>query len=447
MEVPAGTYDASLDYGYAFYQWPTPVLVTAGSTSTLDHAFEGHGTVAGFVSSNGAPVANARVELREPPPQGCEMPGANCEQLDENYCMCEFEGRGFECHVHDPGMPEAQDCWWFDEGGGNAYTAADGTFNLRARQGTYTVTAYTPEVIDDPMNPDGEPGMGGGGSFAIGTLQASVFTCQTTELGAADTPIDVIPPGGSATVELTENLTIELSSIDGADAGTVSFVATNEEPIDEQPAGLIEVASLYYDFSSTVVFDEATICIPYDETTLQVPEADLAMLHYDDLLDPPAWVDVTASVDTVNDIVCGVAPHFSWYVLAQVESSDGDGDGVDDDVDNCAGDANADQADFDGDGEGDVCDADIDGDGVPNAFDDCAATPVDGATDEDGCDSAQRLDARCPADGSYRNHGKYVSCVSGETDAQVSIGLLTGAEADAIVSEAARSNVGKKNGK
>ena len=50
--------------------------------------------------------------------------------------------------------------------------------------------------------------------------------------------------------------------------------------------------------------------------------------------------------------------------------SDGDEDGVTNDRDNCQDVANADQADLDQDGKGDVCDADIDGDGVANEDDD-----------------------------------------------------------------------------
>ena len=52
--------------------------------------------------------------------------------------------------------------------------------------------------------------------------------------------------------------------------------------------------------------------------------------------------------------------------------ADDDGDGVDDAVDNCAQTMNADQADFDGDASGDACDSDDDGDGVPDETDNCA---------------------------------------------------------------------------
>lgn len=67
---------------------------------------------------------------------------------------------------------------------------------------------------------------------------------------------------------------------------------------------------------------------------------------------------------------------------------DGDGDGVCDPgaasggpsgctgVDNCPNTPNADQADFDSDGLGDVCDPDVDGDGVENGSDACEATVI-----------------------------------------------------------------------
>ena len=63
--------------------------------------------------------------------------------------------------------------------------------------------------------------------------------------------------------------------------------------------------------------------------------------------------------------------------------SDGDEDGVTNDLDNCQDVANADQADLDQDGKGDVCDADIDGDGVSNADETAQGTSSDKA-DSDG---------------------------------------------------------------
>jgi hypothetical protein len=63
--------------------------------------------------------------------------------------------------------------------------------------------------------------------------------------------------------------------------------------------------------------------------------------------------------------------------------SDGDGDGVPDGQDNCPNAANADQADTDGDGEGDACDTDDDGDGVPDDQDNCPNASNSDQTDTD----------------------------------------------------------------
>ena len=67
---------------------------------------------------------------------------------------------------------------------------------------------------------------------------------------------------------------------------------------------------------------------------------------------------------------------------------DSDGDGLSDGDDNCRNVANADQADLDQDGIGDVCDSDVDGDGVAaNDCDDASAgsgLPTDWYADEDG---------------------------------------------------------------
>jgi hypothetical protein len=63
---------------------------------------------------------------------------------------------------------------------------------------------------------------------------------------------------------------------------------------------------------------------------------------------------------------------------------DPDGDGVLGEDDNCPLVSNADQADYDLDGIGDVCDPDKDGDGVSNEDDNCPDTPNPVQVDADG---------------------------------------------------------------
>ena len=66
------------------------------------------------------------------------------------------------------------------------------------------------------------------------------------------------------------------------------------------------------------------------------------------------WETTTFTCDS-SPCITGGTPAFT--INLTVASQDGDGDGVPDDEDNCPNDANADQADTDGDGLGDVCDS------------------------------------------------------------------------------------------
>ena len=88
--------------------------------------------------------------------------------------------------------------------------------------------------------------------------------------------------------------------------------------------------------------------------------------------------------------------------LVDEETTDADGDGVCDGIDNCPAIANADQADADGDGMGDACDScsndpenDVDGDGICGDVDNCPSNANSGQEDSD-CDTVGDECDVCP---------------------------------------------------
>jgi len=131
--------------------------------------------------------------------------------------------------------------------------------------------------------------------------------------------------------------------------------------------------------------------------------------------------------------------------VGDVCDADPDGDGVTDPSDNCPLDANADQTDTDGDGMGDVCDDDIDGDGVLDAIDACVPTPTGDVVGADGCSIEEIVPCDHPATGGkWKNHGAYVRRVAHTAESFVTLGLITEADKDVLVSTAGESSCGTK---
>jgi hypothetical protein len=109
---------------------------------------------------------------------------------------------------------------------------------------------------------------------------------------------------------------------------------------------------------------------------------------------------IAESIDAANALVSDPADIYAGMSsdelaqLANFRGLDGDRDGVADAQDNCPDAANADQADLDGDGQGDACDNDIDGDGLSNSTENEIGTdPRKADTDGDGVND--KADA-CP---------------------------------------------------
>lgn len=161
--------------------------------------------------------------------------------------------------------------------------------------------------------------------------------------------------------------------------------------------------------------------------------------------------DDNDSILDVNDncplIVNSDQSDFDGDGQGDVCDGDLDGDGVGNDVDNCISVANANQYDWNNDGEGDVCDDDVDGDGIVNGSDQCEFTQLGDIVDpSNGCSIDQLNPCDHPQGQStpWKNHGQYVSSVTHTANSFVQQGLITQAERNIIVSNAANSTCGNK---
>ncbi len=120
--------------------------------------------------------------------------------------------------------------------------------------------------------------------------------------------------------------------------------------------------------------------------------------HYDpiaapnQLMEPAISSDLTHSVDVPNDLTLKLFRDIGWY-------PDADVDGVADASDNCPATANPNQADNDGDAQGDVCDADDDNDGVTDSSDNCSLVANADQADNDGDAQGDVCDADDDNDG------------------------------------------------
>jgi hypothetical protein len=134
------------------------------------------------------------------------------------------------------------------------------------------------------------------------------------------------PSGGSVVVVPVDPTTlqspVQLTFANVSGAGNTSITTGNTGP---PPPGSLSFGDdpTFYDLTSTATFSGSIqVCIHYDEANFSVPEASLRVLHYNGA----SWVDITTSLDTNANILCGTTTSLSPFAIAEPVGSTDVGD-------------------------------------------------------------------------------------------------------------------------
>lgn len=204
----------------------------------------------------------------------------------------------------------------------------------------------------------------------------------------ADPLLDILADNGGPT--LTHALLPGSPAIDNATATVATEIDQRGfAVVGVRDSGAFEAQRLSLSLSPNIVNESDGSGMGTVARTVLIDRALTVMLSSDDptsvtvpssVTIPAGAASATFSIIIVDNAVMNPANVSTITVnsIGYIESvanitvldddDDIDGDGVPNDSDNCPVTANADQADFEGDGIGDACDLDTDGDGLPDDY-------------------------------------------------------------------------------
>jgi parallel beta-helix repeat protein len=144
------------------------------------------------------------------------------------------------------------------------------------------------------------------GSDGIGDTNYTINVDNTDNyplMGTFGTPT---AEGENVTVFPTENVSLTFQNVTVAGSTTVNKTAVGPEP----PLGF-ELAGQYYDIQTTVDYSgQIEVRIIYDDSNMSLLAEKALRLRQWNMTQ---WIDITTHVDTVNNVIYGVAPHLSMF--------------------------------------------------------------------------------------------------------------------------------------
>jgi hypothetical protein len=131
-------------------------------------------------------------------------------------------------------------------------------------------------------------------SNLCGVTLPNTISIEPAPLGDnVEIPVPVtLPSGGTVTV------IVEFNEI--TQAGTLSITAVSTPPASP-PSGFVFLGTIFYLSTTATYTPPVLVTFPYDPAQVVGSEANLKLFHWEN----GQWVDVTVSVDTVNNTITG----------------------------------------------------------------------------------------------------------------------------------------------
>jgi len=131
-------------------------------------------------------------------------------------------------------------------------------------------------------------------------------------VGDACTFEELTTTGTSVEVDLGGYVTLEFDEVTGD--GSTELEITTTGPGTTGFTIVPEIPPVFYNITTTATFTgEIIICLPYDDTGMTLEEEQsLTIQHYEN----DAWINITYSVDTDANIICGISESLSPFVMA-----------------------------------------------------------------------------------------------------------------------------------